>query len=117
MNDRELLELAAKAINLDVKWDHLDKQMVYQSGNFRGRYWMPLEKDGDSSRLQVSAHINVRFTWCGMDDQYDSVYAEFGNNITIEEQIGLFNLVQIDENAATRRAIVRAAAEIGKAMP
>lgn len=118
--DRELLELAAKAAGLEVwggQWPQDDMLFVAPkrpdpSGKVTGVEWNPLTDDGDALRLAVALHIDVRFCWDGCDDQFDTVIAE-RSRIQADEQIGLFRLEQIDEAAATRRAIVRAAAAIG----
>lgn len=87
MTDKELLELAAKAAGIAPGEDG-----VYLRDN--GWVWAPLDADGDAFRLAVKLGI-----FAGPSDffLYWSV-----------EQFGA------DLYAATRRAIVRAAAEIGK---
>ena len=77
--------------------------------------WNPLLDNGDALMLAVKLHINVHFIWDGENDQYDPVYASRGR-VHCEEQIGITIKEEFDEYAATRRAIVRAAAEIGKQM-
>ena len=80
--------------------------------------WAPLTDDGDALRLAVKLHLDIRFYWDGCDDQYDTVQAyTHGAKKDAQEQIGFYlNHGQIDEMEATRRAIVRAAAEIGRSM-
>jgi hypothetical protein len=112
MTDKELLELAAKAA--DVKYDAEASKPHPKSGAFWGlwlvidgepseyqrRYWNPLTDDGDALRLAVKLNLfNTR------SKGYEWPDAE------------LFALHEDDTYAATRRAITRAAAEIGKAMP
>ena len=63
-------------------------------------YWNPLTDDGDALRLAVKLELDVMFASVRSVD--DDV------NITIE--------AGTDPYAATRRAIVRAAAEIGRNM-
>jgi hypothetical protein len=91
MTDKELLELAAKAAGIEInwfKWERLTGQ------------WNPLTDDGDALRLAVKLNLfNTR------SKGYEWPDAE------------LFARHDEDPYAATRRAIVRAAAEIGKAMP
>jgi len=100
--DRELLELAAKAID-----------GVFHSGFFRKRFsdsheeWHPLTDDGDALRLAVKLRITVE--WSAWTDDLEEVRADD----SIEPIDPLIN----EEYAATRRAIVRAAAAIGEAMP
>lgn len=112
--DRELLELAGKAAGITPQWRTESALNSKDAPDPIG--WNPLLEDGDALRLAVKLHINVRYTWCGMNDEYDGVYAERGGTV-VEEQIGWFKDDVLDEKAATRRAIVRAAAYIGEAMP
>jgi hypothetical protein len=101
MTDRELLELAARAAGYTALWN-LDGLLVKELG---GR-WNPLTDDGDALRLAVKLRLTVN---CSYDD-----VALCGQEFTQKE-------VFIERNgedplAATRRAIVRAAAAIGKEM-
>jgi len=120
MTDRELLELAAKAAGFTwwqskhgywnvttpsgktesccVGWDisTIDDALT-EIG------WNPLTDDGDALRLAVKLNVDVfGSSDCRMCEWDDGVATEQSNN---------------DPYAATRRAIVRAAAEIGRAMP
>jgi hypothetical protein len=112
MTDKELLEMAAKAA--DVKYDAEASKPHPKSGAFWGlwlvidgepseyqrRYWNPLTDDGDALRLAVKLNLfNTRpkgYEW---------------------PDVELFAQHEDDPYAATRRAITRAAAESGKAMP
>jgi hypothetical protein len=70
--------------------------------------WNPLTDDGDALRLAVKLDLHVQ---CDFTEEESKVYvygAFLGNGI--EEDPG-----ELDKYGATRRAIVRAAAEIGKA--
>lgn len=106
--DRELLELAAKAAGVDVH-PHLGPGAWVggMSGNKYFSQWNPLADDGDALRLAVRLRLLVTVetgeVWAmpHMDDDGPSE--------------PIFN--DSDPYAATRRAIVRAAAEIGRAMP
>ena len=94
--DKELLELAAKAAGIDFSW---------RGGvptRFDGKdfiVWNPIDHDGDALRLAVKLDINVH-------TKNDCVYQN--------DVIWFYN--PDDIYAATRRAIVRAAAEIGEEM-
>ena len=102
--DRELLELAAKAAWLRVRtWDGHSGAMCAIDDDRHGLMWMPLTDDGDALRLAVKLEIDLWFGCGGL--------SAHGLAMDIEEDYGR------DTYAATRRAIVRAAAEIGKAMP
>ena len=117
MTDRELLELAALASGISASWDCDPEIVVRSEGMFlngerspdNSKYWNPLTDDGDALRLAVKLHIDFKCysetvrTWVG-DPVAQKVIA------SIEE------LTKTDPYAATRRAIVRAAAEIGKSM-
>lgn len=99
MTDRELLELAAKAAGIKGETmfvEELGAWLVLPDF----KEWSPITDDGDALRLAVSLQIDIDFPEDGV------VFAD-GN---WSEFVGQ------DRCAATRRAIVRAAAEIGKAM-
>lgn len=101
MTDRELLEFAAKAAGLDVIADAWDGLWVADYED----EWNPLTDDGDALRLAVNLEMLVHTETC----YYVTVCKEV---ISVTEHIG--NDGQGCIYAATRRAIVRAAAEIGK---
>jgi len=119
--DRELLEFAAKADGIVGKWvTNFDGDYYYQ-GNSDGIYysypeggstvWNPLTDDGDALRLSANLHIDVEQNLCHITARY-----------WISDEGGLVSKcvsvdVQGDRISATRIAIVRAAAEIGRAMP
>ena len=105
-NDRKLLELAAKAAGeITPSWygnqNYLDGVL--------GR-WNPLTDDGDALRLAVKLGIDVYIDppHCGAQ-----TVAIVLNN----KSIGTSEGHGADPYAATRRAIVKAAAEIGRGMP
>jgi len=115
MSDRELLELAAKAAGIEIKRSRLDDpacrdMLVF--GSSRNQLeklgpWNPLADDGDALRLAVVLHMSLDL----FDDGIIAGYTANGGCEQITEIDGP------DPYAATRRAIVRAAAEIGKEMP
>jgi hypothetical protein len=96
MTDQELLELAAKAAGyarIDFLSFEFDNRANVYDERDRHDNWNPLADDGDALRLAVQLGIDV-FPW--------------QNKTHDERTIGI--------EAATRRAIVRAAAEIGRRM-
>ena len=102
MNDRELLELAAKAVGIQLRF--LSDSTPFSDGPRVGE-WNPLTDDGDALRLAVQLGMNIHYpTMIGSSKVHVSSIKR------VEEK--LFE----DPYAATRRAIVRAAAEIGKDM-
>jgi hypothetical protein len=102
MTDRELLELAAKAAGYQYLWN-IDSLLIK---GLEG-HWNPLTDDGDALRLAVKLRM-VLDTSTG-DDIH--VQYPFGTNYYPLCEEG-----DPDPYAATRRAIVRAAAEIGRDM-
>ena len=104
MADRELLELAAKAAGIEVT-------AVVADGipnRFGGGYWNPLTSDGDALRLAVKLGLLVRVN---LDDLFVRVICEESLTAPVHSEA-----LGADPYAATRRAIVRAAAEIGRSM-
>lgn len=106
MNDRELLELAAKAAGLEPKqaWGITLVKGDGHSDPFCP-FWNPLTDDGDALRLAVKLGLEIG----GITENQVYVRVHGDGDAVLEK-------VQPCRYAATRRAIVRAAAEIGKAM-
>jgi len=122
MTDRELLTLAAKAARVCL---HPADKLMHSYGNWgcdttctvcnedpSDARWRPLTDDGDEARLEAA--LNLWVQWypamvlvgpevCGPST--GSAYAEY------------FDQHGGDKQKARRVAGVRAAAEIGKAMP
>jgi hypothetical protein len=102
MTDRELLEAAAKAAGIDVYWDEEKTEtMLRQVEGARWTKWNPLTDDGDALRLAVRLRLDIGFP------RPDVVWS-FSKKGEVTREVD-FN----DPYVATRRAIVRAAAEIG----
>ncbi|HCT7917697.1 TPA: hypothetical protein OT865_002460 [Pseudomonas aeruginosa] len=116
MNDRELLELAARAAGIKARWFRVKQWR--QVGGYRmqtgqedvfgthhSKPWNPLTDDGDALRLAVklrfdiSVEREIQVSWW-QGESLDTVTWPLGD----------------DPCAAARYAIVRAAAEIGKSM-
>ncbi len=113
MDDVELLDLAAKAYaSQDIK--KLNFGAWFNGA--RGTYWKPLTDDGDALRLAVKLKLAI-FPPEGDDGDFavasvpEGVLDDFGET-WIQESVK-----DGDKLAAIRRAIVCAAAEIGKALP
>lgn len=103
MTDREMLELAAKAAGRVVEGFSNSKGLLISLCDGVSAWWNPLTTDGDALRLAVKLRIRI----AGMDERACAF-------------IGLQEFWEAEGNdpyAATRLAIVRAAAEIGKAKP
>lgn len=112
MTDRELLKRAGKAVGIKAVCDPngcwRDCTNMHPTMNvFVTKVWNPLIDEGDALRLAVKLHIDVLHRFVG--DQRVEALAP-GGPVKVE---------YCDEEtrrAATCRAIVRAAAAIGKEM-
>jgi len=111
MTDRELLELAAKAAGYST---HIAGDIVWHAGNetynWNGELdseWNPLSDDGDAMRLAVKLNLSV---------YPDEVMVNVTHTRKPFSELEVIEDEFDDLYAATRRAIVRAAAEIGKNM-
>ena len=110
--DRELLELAAKAAGISIYFDDIGQCCKRVPGDQLSTYlWEPLEDDGDALRLAVKLRLRV----CTPTTDTDCALASNGD-VTAYSEDELSDTPMSDLYAATRRAIVRASAEIGEAM-
>jgi hypothetical protein len=107
MTDRELLELAAKAAGLTILYWPQEDYAVVQDGD-KQCGWSPLAFDSDALRLAVKLGLLVD-VWLQQKVCIASNQGEDPVDARVE--------FGADPYAATRRAIVRAAAEIGRNMP
>jgi len=108
--DRELLELAAQAAGYEIHSNDERAPGVYVVIDRNVKHWTPLTDDGDALRLMVSLHLYLRpMSFLGPDGGY--VVVGVADWPGIEERV-----MDNDQHAATRRAIVRAAAELGRAV-
>lgn len=57
MNDRELLELAAKAAGIETRPQYASMENGYGLNVKPGYYWNPLTDDGDALRLAVKLEM------------------------------------------------------------
>lgn len=99
--DRELLELAAKAAG--IVYDPLHQLIKVTTG---WHAWNPLTDDGDALRLAVNLEVGPLIS-----SNFVYIKRYYEDTHILRDPLGA------DRYAATRRAIVRAAAEIGRAMP
>lgn len=116
MTDRELLEMAAKAAGIEGRYASLDEfpdWMTVHDGEgvyyTTSQAWNPLTDDGDALRLAVKLGIDIEWRADGRVAAYRHANAN-GHCFTA------FESSREDRATNTRRAIVRAAAEIGKGM-
>ena len=135
-SDRELLELAAKAIGLTLRYNYL-------GGRDANQPWNPLDDDGDALRLAMELNMSLK-TQAAYPGNYQGSFSVVATSGTVENSsYGVcvsyssyecfveeyvrdgedlaewqkeFDKRTSDKMIATRRAIVRAAAAIGSAM-
>lgn len=118
MSDRELLEMAAKAAGVEYDPKQFSQFGLWlvihgEPSEYQRRYWNPLKDDGDALRLAVK--LNIEFA-C-FDDKQSVNAGVWSAEHKWNEVWDCMTPYNGDKLAATRRAIVRAAAEIGKAVP
>ncbi|MEY4427724.1 MAG: hypothetical protein RLZZ182_413 [Pseudomonadota bacterium] len=108
-SDRELLEKAARAAGIAIGGWNGEREAFYVPAD--GYYWNPRTDDGDALRLGVKLRIDIRH-----DEEIGETLTAFmagrrGLNLT-ESWGPMRDGSQDNPTAATRRAIVRAAAAI-----
>lgn len=115
LSDRDLLKLAAKAAGIvpaefqghGVGWYDASRGVICE--------WNPLTDDGDALRLSVKLGLFIS----NEQESSGSVTVAWGCDAGGEHLGAVEELAPEggDDYAAARRAIVRAAAEIGRKMP
>ena len=116
-SDRELLELAAKAAGKDLSRYEWHAFGFFLPAGDATHCWNPLTDDGDSLRLAVKLRIALYLSETPPADPEVGyvIPHEYGPEWCYVPGEDGEPLGETDPYAATRRAIVRAAAEIGKA--
>jgi len=102
-SDRELLEMAAKAAGVELKWSSKPGMPPRIAQTWHN--WNPLTDDGDALRLAAKLMLNVLASAA-------CIVAEDENGVECFE----YMYGPEDYTSGWRRAIVRAAAAIGSAM-
>lgn len=119
MTDRELLELAGKAAGIvgsysethpELGDDWVDPGVWYTDEYDCTTSWNPLDNDGDALRLATAMDMVISINRV---DGYTEASCGYSNTDLVSLKVNH----EKDMHAATRRAIVRAAAAIGKGMP
>jgi len=130
MTDRELLEAAAKAAGIVGEYDDIAGEAGiivmrgFGSRVWTGKVWNPLTSDADALRLAVKLRLNLSLVTSDADALRLAVNLRL--NLSLDRTgIKVFHddkpcikaggwESRADENEVVRRAIVRAAAEIGR---
>lgn len=114
MNDRELLEMAARAAEIQIAtWSNCQAGGFQTQESADSKFWNPLTDDGDALRLAVTLGIQVLPR--SMDCVAVTDIKFKGDCVSVSLSAPRYD----DHGAACsamRLAIVRAAAEIGKSM-
>ena len=111
--DRELLEMAAKAAGIEITWEnsHPDPERLEDFMGLNNYFpWNPLAYDGDALRLAVALDLCVT-PYPIYTKPKHSVLVQLKN--MDDSRFEVMEMSGSDPCAATRRAIVRAAAAIG----
>lgn len=112
MTDKELIKLAAKSVGIIHPGG---EHSIYNDGRVWDckelRWWNPLADDGDALRLAVKLNLDIRY------ESYDAGVAVIVGGTWDGAPEGVHEIFERDGPRATRRAIVRAAAEIGRSIP
>jgi len=99
MTDRELLELAAKAAEIEYEYCRIEVGGCLLKD--KAIWWNPLTDDGDALRLAVKLKMDITFNTTDV-----IAFPQDGRD-------GACELIHVaDPYAATRRAIVRAVSAI-----
>lgn len=113
MTDRELLELSAKAAGIIVRpvvIEDIYGEKTWVGLKTKKRSWFdPLMDDGDAFRLLVYLEFRLK-----IDQEGVVVESPIDERLTIQKFLD--ETMELGKRALVRRAIVRAAAAIGRKM-
>ncbi len=109
MTDQELLTYAAKAAGIEIDFES-EIHGYYARGNDStsndNEWWNPLIDNSDAFELMVKLHMGVSIPHMRIVDVVTFLHPTVSSREHVDEDI----------YESTRRAITRAAAEIGKGM-
>ena len=116
MTDKQLLKDAAKAAGIELVFGPYGEPrdctgMAPAMNMLSAKVWNPIDDDGDALRLAVKLRISV---WVDSSDACCSWVPEGQHPFSEGMEQLAEEITNGDPYAATRRAIVRAAAEIGR---
>lgn len=111
-SDNELLNLAAKSI--DGKYHSFTDSITFDGGIIYEQ-WEPLDNDSDALQLAIELELNINFV-----EDFDCLWVDVSlpvhSNYELELDCRVPDTVaRKNVSACTRRAIVLAAAQIGRA--
>jgi len=100
--DKELLELAAKAVGIENGASPESKQFVNKETGF---VWKPHLDDGDSRRLQVALKIDLVFDY--FENKWEALFYDGAQS----------EYSEFESDPDPKRAVLLVAAAIGEKMP
>ena len=123
MTDKELLELAAKAAGYEFTFSRrLATTYEWMLPDSMFIQWNPLEDDGQALRLAVKLGLSIDTTENVMVDERNG-FGEYEKATDVwfvdpktAQTFSAMEVHEYDPYTPTRRAIVRASAEIGKTL-
>jgi len=114
MTDREMLEFAAKAAGVDFISERSTDQMLWIVG---GGVWSPKHDDGDALRLAVKLELSILLRPYRVEViSWPQTTDVLGFGIPPTPRVIAIEPYGDDPQVATRYAIFRVAAEIGKGL-
>lgn len=123
MDDKTLLELAAKAAGIDGRFIEQDAEGGYPTyscgigkiGDIT-TMWNPLEDDGDALRLACELRLDVFWDPPSESVMVESTIDDVPTTSQEYEEYLDSKRISVNRSQALRRAIVRAAAAIGESL-
>lgn len=110
--DRELLELAAKAAGIvGLTWRNGSQCFYFDDLETGREIWYPLQRDGQALRLAAALEMHIAI------GKLSAIISVAGGKRRQLFTVGVEMRNDETHAAMVRRAIVRAAAEIGKVTP
>lgn len=117
MTDRELLELAAKAAGYELYFVEVNinngPDNAFYFPHDYDHEWNPLDDDGDALRLAVKLNLRLEIWYQDFMHDNEESTVEWSDSRGFDRKLSEKGP---DQYAATRRAIVRAAASIAQSM-
>ena len=114
MTDKELLELAAKAAGMGRISNGVLTGVTMFKTDGGWVEWNPLEQDSNALRLAVKLKINLQHSAIADNPSIASIECGQWSGLANDGVPWVEEVEGLDPYAATRRAITRAAAEIGR---
>lgn len=116
MSDRELLELAAKAVGIKTT-PSLSGGIWIPEGSELQREWNPLIDDGDALRLAVKLKLIIQASGFRHGGLGNLIVVYDPSTTIAEPNYAHEEIANEDAYSSTRKAVVKVAAKIGRSIP